>query len=94
MKNIPASLDRTQYQKKNGDVYLADILTALTLSIITSSLTKVDLSFDFVLFQGSASTLLASLEREKELLRIFLKVSQMENTILRRMNLSSFLMVS
>ena len=35
MKNIPASLDRTQYQKKNGDVYLADILTALTLSIIT-----------------------------------------------------------
>ena len=45
-------------------------------------------------FQGSASSLLASLEREKELLRIFLKVSQMENTILRRMNLSSFLMVS
>eukprot|EP00092_Neocalanus_flemingeri_P003468 GFUD01003717.1.p1 GENE.GFUD01003717.1~~GFUD01003717.1.p1 ORF type:complete len:1661 (+),score=297.05 GFUD01003717.1:288-5270(+) len=43
--------------------------------------------------QGSASALLASLEREKELLRIFLKVSQMENTILRRMNLSSFLMV-
>ena len=27
------------------------------------------------------------------MLRIFLKVSQMENTILRRMNLSSFLMV-
>ena len=44
--------------------------------------------------QGTASALLASLEREKELLRIFLKVSQMENTILRRMNLSSFLMVS
>ena len=34
------------------------------------------------------------MERERELLRIFLKVSQMENTILRRMNLSSFLMVS
>jgi len=33
------------------------------------------------------------MERERELLRIFLKVSQMENTILRRMNLSSFLMV-
>ena len=44
--------------------------------------------------QGSASALLGSLEREKELLRIFLKVSQMENTVLRRMNLSSFLMVS
>ena len=38
--------------------------------------------------------LLANLEREKELLRVFLKVSQMENKILRRMNLSSFLMVS
>ena len=43
--------------------------------------------------QGSASALLASMEKDKELLRIFLKVSQMENTILRRMNLSSFLMV-
>ena len=38
--------------------------------------------------------LLANMEREKELLRVFLKVSQMENKILRRMNLSSFLMVS
>lgn len=43
--------------------------------------------------QGAASLLLASLEKEKELLRIFLKVSQMENTMLRRMNLNSFLMV-
>ena len=47
-----------------------------------------------LLFQGAASALLASLEKEKELLRIFLRVSQMENAILRRMNLSSFLMVS
>lgn len=37
--------------------------------------------------------LLQQLEKEKELLRIFLKVSQMENTLLRRMNLHSFLMV-
>ena len=43
--------------------------------------------------QGSASLLLQTLEKEKELLRIFLKVSQMENTLLRRMNLHSFLMV-
>lgn len=43
--------------------------------------------------QGPASLLLASLEKEKELLRIFLRVSQMENTLLRRMNLNSFLMV-
>ena len=46
------------------------------------------------LFQGTASLLLTTLEKEKELLRIFLKVSQMENSMLRRMNLSSFLMVS
>ena len=38
--------------------------------------------------------MLSSLEKEKELLKIFLKVSQMENSTLRRMNLSSFLMVS
>lgn len=44
--------------------------------------------------QAGASLLLANLEKEKELLRIFLKVSQMENAVLRRMNLNSFLMVS
>lgn len=44
--------------------------------------------------QAAASLLLANMEKEKELLRIFLRVSQMENTVLRRMNLNSFLMVS
>ena len=48
----------------------------------------------FCLTQGAASLLLANLEKEKELLRIFLRVSQMENAVLRRMNLNSFLMVS
>jgi len=43
--------------------------------------------------QGEASMALQSLEKEKELLRVFLRVSQMENTLLRRMNLHSFLMV-
>lgn len=43
--------------------------------------------------QGSASLLLNQLEKEKELLRIFLRVSQMENALLRRMNLRSFLVV-
>uniref|UniRef100_T1GWZ7 DH domain-containing protein n=1 Tax=Megaselia scalaris TaxID=36166 RepID=T1GWZ7_MEGSC len=45
------------------------------------------------LLTAAASLLLANMEKEKELLRIFLKVSQMENTVLRRMNLNSFLMV-
>lgn len=43
--------------------------------------------------QGDASLLLANVEKDKELLRIFLRVSQMENSVLRRMNLNSFLMV-
>lgn len=43
--------------------------------------------------QGPAACLLARLAKEKELLRIFLRVSQMENTLLRRMNLAAFLMV-
>jgi hypothetical protein len=47
----------------------------------------------YCLRHSASSLLLSNLEKEKELLRIFLKVSQMENTLLRRMNLSSFLMV-
>lgn len=42
--------------------------------------------------QASASLSLMAQEKEKELLRIFLRVSQMENTLLRRMNLAAFLM--
>jgi hypothetical protein len=37
--------------------------------------------------QASASRLLGQLEKDKEFLRIFLRVSQMENVLLRRMNL-------
>ncbi|XP_013390442.1 myosin-M heavy chain-like isoform X1 [Lingula anatina] len=43
--------------------------------------------------QAAAPLLLEQLEKEKELLRIFLHVSQTENSLLRRMNLKSFLMV-
>ncbi|CAN8005521.1 unnamed protein product [Ixodes hexagonus] len=42
--------------------------------------------------QANASLSLMAQEKEKELLRIFLRVSQMENTLLRRMNLAAFLM--
>jgi len=47
----------------------------------------------FVFLQASAGALLTQIEKEKELLRIFLRVSQMENAVLRRMNLPAFLMV-
>ena len=53
----------------------------------------IDFISTFPSIQAASSMLLANVEREKELLRVFLKVSQMENKILRRMNLSSFLMV-
>nr|XP_033802439.1 uncharacterized protein LOC117361349 isoform X2 [Geotrypetes seraphini] len=46
----------------------------------------------YCLQQSSSVHTLNTLEKEKELLRIFLNVSQNDNTILRRMNLRSFLM--
>ncbi|XP_063285266.1 uncharacterized protein LOC134571116 [Pelobates fuscus] len=50
-------------------------------------------SFQTYCLQQSASiAMLNALEKEKELLRIFLDVSQNDNTALRRMNLRSFLM--
>ncbi|XP_074067457.1 intersectin-2-like [Macrotis lagotis] len=42
--------------------------------------------------QASSINTLSTLEKEKELLRIFLHASQTNNTALRRMNLHSFLM--
>ena len=42
---------------------------------------------------GEASCLLSQLEKERELLRIFLRASQLENPALRRMDLHAFLMV-
>lgn len=70
--------------------------------LLTVNIGKIFLDFTQMLHafesycvrQAGASLLLANLEKEKELLRIFLKVSQMENAVLRRMNLNSFLMVS
>ncbi|XP_072301373.1 uncharacterized protein arhgef49 [Eucyclogobius newberryi] len=46
----------------------------------------------YCLQQSTSVNMLNALEKEKELLRIFLDVSQNDNTALRRMNLRSFLM--
>lgn len=46
----------------------------------------------YCLQQSTSVNTLNALEKEKELLRIFLDVSQNDNTALRRMNLRSFLM--
>ncbi|KAH9415232.1 hypothetical protein DERP_006324 [Dermatophagoides pteronyssinus] len=56
-------------------------------------LEKIAVFERYCIRQASASLLLNQLEKEKELLRIFLRVSQMENALLRRMNLRSFLVV-
>ena len=76
---------------------LRQVRVPLPFPLVFALFILLSLSFSslkFPVFQGDASLLLSQLEREKELLRIFLKVSQMENTLLRRMNLRSFLMVS
>ncbi|CAI9717321.1 cell-transforming gene 1 [Octopus vulgaris] len=43
--------------------------------------------------ETSAIEILEQLERDREVLRAFLQVSQAENSLLRRMNLKSFLMI-
>ncbi|KAG7171383.1 Intersectin-1-like 2 [Homarus americanus] len=70
-----------------------DLLTVNVAKLFLHAAPMLHAFENYCVRQGSASLLLQTLEKEKELLRIFLKVSQMENTLLRRMNLHSFLMV-
>nr|XP_027228855.1 uncharacterized protein LOC113820712 [Penaeus vannamei] len=70
-----------------------DLLTVNVAKLFLQAAPMLHAFENYCVRQGSASLLLQTLEKEKELLRIFLKVSQMENTLLRRMNLHSFLMV-
>uniref|UniRef100_A0A1A9UXR0 DH domain-containing protein n=1 Tax=Glossina austeni TaxID=7395 RepID=A0A1A9UXR0_GLOAU len=70
-----------------------DLLTVNIGKIFLESTQMLHAFESYCVRQAAASLLLANLEKEKELLRIFLKVSQMENAVLRRMNLNSFLMV-
>ncbi|XP_058832718.1 uncharacterized protein LOC131690757 [Topomyia yanbarensis] len=70
-----------------------DLLTVNVGKIFLEAAPMLHAFESYCVRQGSASLLLANLEKEKELLRIFLRVSQMENAVLRRMNLNSFLMV-
>lgn len=71
-----------------------DLLTVDIGKIFVEAAPMLHAFESYCIRQGAASLLLANLEKDKELLRIFLRVSQMENTVLRRMNLNSFLMVS
>lgn len=73
---------------------LQDLLTVNVGKILLECAGMLAAFQAYCVKQAGAALLLAGLEKEKELLRIFLRVSQMENTVLRRMNLNSFLMVS
>ncbi|XP_063412502.1 uncharacterized protein LOC134695220 [Mytilus trossulus] len=90
----------TQFVKKlQGAVDIAvkkgdENLRTMSIGNLFLDSSSLILAFEnYCVNQGQAAVLLEQLEREKELLRIFLKVSQDENPILRRMPLTSFLMV-
>ncbi|KAF5288197.1 hypothetical protein FQA39_LY03965 [Lamprigera yunnana] len=82
--------DAVEIAVEQGD---EDLLTVNIGKLFLEAAPMLHAFETYCIRQGNASLLLASLEKEKELLRIFLRVSQMENTMLRRMNLNSFLMV-
>ncbi|KAK5642051.1 hypothetical protein RI129_008218 [Pyrocoelia pectoralis] len=82
--------DAVEIATEQGD---EDLLTVNIGKLFLEAAPMLHAFETYCIRQGNASLLLASLEKEKELLRIFLRVSQMENTMLRRMNLNSFLMV-
>ncbi|XP_029112754.1 uncharacterized protein arhgef49 [Scleropages formosus] len=69
-----------------------DLLTVCIGEIFLEFVNMLPAFQTYCLQQSSSVNMLNTLEKEKELLRIFLDVSQNDNTALRRMNLRSFLM--
>eukprot|EP00066_Takifugu_rubripes_P001212 XP_003962257.2 PREDICTED: uncharacterized protein LOC101063336 [Takifugu rubripes] len=69
-----------------------DLLTVYIGEIFLEFVNMLPAFQTYCLQQSTSVNMLNILEKEKELLRIFLDVSQNDNTALRRMNLRSFLM--
>ncbi|XP_055086359.1 uncharacterized protein si:dkey-91i10.2 [Periophthalmus magnuspinnatus] len=69
-----------------------DLLTVHIGEIFLEFVNMLPAFQTYCLQQSTSVNMLNTLEKEKELLRIFLDVSQNDNTALRRMNLRSFLM--
>lgn len=100
--NIEELLENSQSfcEKLREAFYMAleqgddDLFTVDIGKIILATTSMLCAFENYCIQQAAAGLLLANLEKDKELLRIFLRVSQMENTVLRRMNLNSFLMVN
>ncbi|XP_039186071.1 uncharacterized protein LOC120302146 [Crotalus tigris] len=68
-----------------------DLMTVCIGEIFLEFVNMLPAFQTYCLQQPSSVNMLNALEKEKELLRIFLNVSQNDNTVLRRMNLRSFL---
>ncbi|KAJ8351634.1 hypothetical protein SKAU_G00231100 [Synaphobranchus kaupii] len=81
--------DSTEQAFDQGD---EDLLTVCIGEIFLEFVNMLPAFQTYCLQQSAAVNMLNTLEKEKELLRIFLDVSQNDNTALRRMNLRSFLM--
>ncbi|XP_027700970.1 rho guanine nucleotide exchange factor 38-like [Vombatus ursinus] len=69
-----------------------DLMTVCIGEIFLEYVNMLPAFRTYCLQQASSISTLSTLEKEKELLRIFLHASQTDNTALRRMNLRSFLM--
>lgn len=74
-------------------LFFQDYSTVSIGTLFTDSTAMLHGFETYCVQQSTASMMLNNLEKDKELLRVFLGVSQMENTLLRRMNLHAFLMV-
>ncbi|XP_043847334.1 uncharacterized protein LOC122745940 [Dromiciops gliroides] len=68
-----------------------DLMTVCIGEIFLEYINMLPAFQTYCLQQASSISTLSTLEKEKELLRIFLHASQTNNTALRRMNLNSFL---
>ncbi|XP_077584807.1 uncharacterized protein arhgef49 [Stigmatopora nigra] len=81
--------DAIEHALDQGD---EDLLTVSVGQIFLEFAGMLPAFQTYCLQQSASVNMLNMLEKEKELLRIFLDVSQNDNTALRRMNLRSFLM--
>ncbi|XP_051881193.1 uncharacterized protein si:dkey-91i10.2 [Pristis pectinata] len=88
-KFLERLLDSTEQAFDQND---EDFLTVCIGEMFLEFVNMLPAFQTYCIHQSSSINLLNSLEKEKELLRIFLDVSQNDNTALRRMNLRSFLM--
>lgn len=86
--------DRLQQTVEAAIVAGDELLSTVVIGDLFLKSTNLIYTFEhYCINQSLATILLEQLEREKDILRIFLKVCQDEHPILRRMHLKSFLMV-